>query len=64
MTSAVSHRQKAITRPNLFIRKQTGLFKTIAEARKREIPMTVGLKALGMYEAENSEDRNVALAMK
>lgn len=64
VTSAVSHRQKAITRPNLFIRKQTGLFKTIAEARKREIPMTVGLKALGMYEAENSEDRNVALAMK
>lgn len=26
--------------------------------------MTVRLKALGMYEAENSEDRNVALAMK
>lgn len=36
VTSVVSHRQKVVTRPSLFIRRQTGLFKAIAENRKKE----------------------------
>lgn len=48
VTSVVSHRHKVVTRPSLFIRRQTGLFKTIAGNRKKRtlivIPQSTGQK--------------------
>lgn len=65
VTSAVSHRQKVVTRARLFIRRQMGLFKTIAENRKKETLMMVGFKVLGMQQSKKfRRQRNVALKMK